>query len=423
MHPTAGKPVALRAWIVWAVGACSFGYAWFQRVTPSVAVAELMAEFAIGAAVLGNLSALYLYAYAGLQLPVGALHDRFGPRRVLSVAALVSAAGALLFATAADLNQAYLGRLLVGIGSAASFVGGLALAQRWFPPERYAFVSGLTMMVAMAGGVFGQGPLAWAVQAAGWRPAVMGMAGLGLVLAVATWAIVRDGPQAVRRAAPGRRPSVLAAIAQAVRRPQNWVMTIYGGAIAGPLLAFGALWGVPYMMLRFGVERPAAAFTASLLLIGLGIGSPLAGYLSDRIGRRKPPMLLGAAASTLIWSLLVFGPDLPLLLFQGLVLLSGIFAGTGVIALAVVREVMPQGVAATVTGLVNTANVGIGAILQPLVGLLLDLGWRGEMAGGARVYPLDVFTWAFAVLPGVCLLALAAACLARETYCRPLPAG
>lgn len=419
MNIAAGTPVGRRAWLIWSVGACSFGYGWFQRVTPSVAVAELMAEFAIGAAALGNLSALYLYAYASLQLPVGALHDRYGPRLVLSAAALLSAVGAVLFATAGDLGQAYLGRLLIGIGSAASFVGGLTLVQHWFPTHRYAFVSGLTMMVGMAGGVFGQGPLAWVVQAAGWRPAVLGMAAVGLLLALVTWTVVRDRPPgAAGRGVAARRLGVAAAIAATVRQPQNWVATLFGGAIAGPLLAFGALWGVPYMMLRYGVERPTAAFTASLLLIGLGIGSPLAGYLSDRTGRRRPPMLVGAAASGVIWSLLIYAPALPLPVFQALVLLAGIFAGSGVIAFSVVRELMPQGMAATATGLVNTANVGIGAILQPLVGLLLDLGWRGEMLAGARVYPLTTFTAAFAVLPAACALAFLAALLTRETHFR-----
>ena len=123
------------AWLVWGVGALSFAYAFLQRVSPSVMVEDLMRDFAVSGAVLGNLSAIYFYAYAILQIPVGVALDNWGPRRMLTAAAVIAATGSVLLASADALSVAYLGRLLVGVGCAVGFVGTLKIATNWFPPN------------------------------------------------------------------------------------------------------------------------------------------------------------------------------------------------------------------------------------------------------------------------------------------------
>src|SRR4249919_2446784 len=125
----------------WLTAALFFGYAWVLRVAPSVMVEELMRDFSVGAAVLGNLSAAYFYGYAGMQIPVGILLDRFGPRRLMTVAAFVCAAGCVLFATGETLTAATAGRILIGASAAFSLVGAMAVAGQWFAPARFALLS------------------------------------------------------------------------------------------------------------------------------------------------------------------------------------------------------------------------------------------------------------------------------------------
>ncbi|MEP1029633.1 MAG: MFS transporter, partial [Alphaproteobacteria bacterium] len=156
-------------WMIWGLGTFLFSFVHFQRVAPGVMVDTLMREFAVGGALLGNLSAVYFYSYAIFQVPAGLIVDAYGSRRIMVLSALLIAIGCFVFALAETVPGAFAGRLLIGIGGGATFVVALNLAAVWFPPARFALLSGLTVGAGVAGAVVGQVPLAWAVETVGWR--------------------------------------------------------------------------------------------------------------------------------------------------------------------------------------------------------------------------------------------------------------
>ena len=400
-----------RAWLIWSLGALSFSYAFFQRVAPSVMVADLMRDFSVGAAVLGNLSAIYLYAYAGLQIPIGLALDRWGPRRMLSGAAILAACGSFLFAAAEGLNLAYAGRLLVGIGCAVGFVGALKLATNWFPPTRFAFISGMTMLVAMMGAVAGQAPLAALVEEVGWRVSMFGAAGGAALLAIVTWLIVRDRPDGEHGAAAEPSITMAAGLRQVILGWHNWMIALYAGTMAAPFLAYGGLWGVTHQMQLHGLDRFEAAATNSLTLIGWAVGAPAGGWISDRLGRRRIPMACAAGLSLLGWLILLYVPNLSLVASQFLLFAIGAASGAMVICIAAARERASAAVSGATTGFINTAMVGSGAITQPAIGYLLDLNWDGTLEAGVRIYSLGAFDAALVTLPICAAVGLTAALL------------
>ena len=409
----APHPALRLALFGWATGAVFFFYAWILRVAPSVMIDELMRDFAIGAAALGNLSAFYFYGYAGMQIPVGLLIDRFGPRRLMTVAAAGCAAGCVLFALAPGFWGLSLGRFLIGATAAFSLVGAMAVAGQWFPPTRFALLSGLAMMLGMAGGVFGQAPLRLLVERLDWQLASLALAGGGVVLAVAAFATVRD-----RMRGSADLPRVLAAAVQVTRNHQTWLIAVAGLGTAGPLLGFAGLWGVPFLATTQGLDRAGAAGVTSVMFIGWGIGAPVMGWLSDRIGRRKAPFLAGLVLCAAAMAGIAWAPGLPLWAVTALCFLCG-FGGSGqIVGFAVARELNPPGAAGTAIGIVNALMTGAGALYQPLLGWLLDLAWTGEMAGGARVYTAAAYSTAFSVLVAGTVLAILCTLLMRETHCR-----
>jgi len=413
----------------YALGAAFFFYAWILRVSPSVMVDQLMRDFAVSGAVLGNLSAFYFYAYAALQMPVGLALDRWGPRKVMSLGVLAAGAGCLIFAAAPGVEVAYLGRTLIGAGAAFGLLGGMLLAGAWFSPRRFAMLSGLLMTTGLLGGIVGQAPMALLVEAEGWRRSIVYLGAFALLLGFVMWLLIRDRPpgKAKPAAAPvdgGSVPAgVLAALWRVARHPQTIAIAFFCGLVASPMLAFGALWGVPYAQARFGVDRPGAAFATSMLLFGFVVGGPLCGWLSDRIGRRKLPLVAGTLLGGLAMAAALYLPGVGFKAYQALLFTAG-FTSTGmVVAYALTREHNAGGGTGAALGLVNMAAVMGGAVFQPVVGLLLDLQWTGTLAGGARVYTLPAYENAMLVMPALYLAALLFALAIRETWCRPVEIG
>jgi MFS family permease len=417
--PEGGAPAAgFFPWVVWLLAAIFYCYIFFVRVAPSVMVAELMREFSVNAATLGNLSAVYYYAYAGMQLPVGVLHDRFGPRRVLTGAAVLCALGSLLFAVAESLTVAYVGRLLIGAGAGVALLGTFKVASIWHPPRRFAMLTGLAFSFGMAGAIGAQAPLAAVVTATGWRWSMVIAAGFSCVLAALMWLVVRDRVGSRLEAEPRGQPGALASLCGVVTTAQTWYVALIGGASGGQVLAFASLWGVPYMMEAHGIGRPLAALSTSLVLIGYAVGAPLFGWFSDRVGRRKEQLVVACVVMLLSFVAAVYVPGNPLWLVQVLFFVNGLAVGACMIAFAVAREHNRPGAVATTMAVVNIMATGFGGALQPIIGWMLDLQWDGRMESGARLYSVAAYEAAFMTIAAVLAVSIPIALMVRETYCR-----
>ena len=407
-------------WIIWSLSALFYGYGYFQRVAPSVMVDDLMRDFAASAVVLGNLSAIYYYAYASLQIPVGILNDRFGPRRILTVAALVGGVGTVLFAMAPTLELAYAGRLLVGIGVAFAWVSTLKLASIWFPPHRFAMITGMTLMVGVLGGFFGQAPLSLVIAEFGWRECIAVSSVVSFVLAGAIWIVVRDYKGERKEADKPRFADVLRAAKSVMSTMQTWYVALFGMSMAVLALGFMALWGVPYLMEVYGLDRPSASLAISLGLIGQAVGAPFMGWFSDTLRRRKAPRIGGLLCTMGLFAWLVYGPTLPLALVHVVMFAMGFTNGASIIAFAAAKENAPTAAAGVTVACVNTFLMAGGALMQPVAGWILDVCWDGTLVEGVRVYGLDVWRTAFAPFVAFCGVGLTCTLLMRETHCRTL---
>ena len=417
-------PVTL-AWLTWGLLASLYFVGFFQRVAPAVMVDELMRDFSIAATLLGNLSAIYFYTYAAMQIPSGLLADAVGPRRVATAAAIVAAAGIALFAVADTLWLATLGRGLIGASVAVAFVACMKLAGHWFPANRFATVTGISLLIGNLGGVLGGVPLSEAVASVGWRTAMLASAAVTLVLAAAVWLWVRDDP-GERGYASHAHPEALSHDAMSPRQSlkrvlaerDTWLLFFAGGLIAAPVLTFAGLWGVPYLVQVHGLERSHAAGFTTAMLLGFAIGGPLLGALSDRVGRGKLPYLGAAFVHAIGWAIFVFTDDLAAGALTLLFAVIGFSAGGLIIGFAFAREVNHPGAAGTVGGVVNMAVLGFAAIQQSAMGWILDRNWQGAMIEGARIYDAAAYHAAFLWLAISGVGAVLAVALTRETYCR-----
>ncbi len=415
-------PLAL-AWAVWGLGALFYLIAFYQRVAPAVITDQLMAEFAIGGAALGNLSAFYFYSYVAMQIPTGIIADRWGPRRLLTAGAVTAALGTALFAAAPDIGWAGTGRLLIGASVAVGFVSLLKLASHWFPPRRYALATGMLLLTGLIGGVAGGVPLRMAVDAFGWR-AVMGVsAGVTAALAAAIWLWVRDDPAehgyAGHFQSGGRveRVPVLRGLAQVLSYRNIWLLTLVPIGFSGAVLTFGGLWGVPWLRQVHGLDAKSAAAITSTLLVSWGIGGPLLGSWSERMRKRKPLYVATGAIALAGWAAIVFLP-LPLWAVVAVLVPLGFASGNLIVGFAWAKESVPLRLTGTAAGFCNMGPLMGGMLLQPAVGWLLDRHWSGALAGGARIYDGAAYQAGFALLFGACCLSLLLLLFVRDSLCR-----
>lgn len=405
-------------WLVWGLAVLFYFYEFLLQVSPGVMVADLMKAFNVNAGELGNLAALYFYIYAGIQIPVGILLDKFGPRYLLTFAAITCAIGSFLFGSAEQLALAGLGRMLIGLGSAFAAISCLKLAANWFPANRFALLTGLTVMVGMLGAINGQAPLALLVETTDWRNSMHVLGLSGIILAIYIYLIVRDSPPGttVNKTHLQRKQDFWQGLRHILRNKQTWATSIYGGLIYAPTTAFAGLWGVPFLMSAYHLSRPTAAGMISFIFIGWAIGSPLWGWLSDRWQRRKPPLIIAAVGALLTITAIIYINTISLLSINILLLSFGLFSAGFLPAFSIVKESNSQQYNATALGFINTLNMVGGAVAQPLIGYILDYRWTGLTAKGIRAYQLANFHVALLIIPIMLGLALLTLPFIKETY-------
>ncbi len=405
---------SVRLYGAFALGCVFFAYGFIHRVAPSVMTDELMRDFAVGGSALGSLSAMYFYAYVVLQIPVGILMDRFGPRRLMSGALVLCAIASFCMAGSNSLLMASVSRLIIGGSVAFAFVGTLTILTYWFAPTRFAMFAGLLQSSGMVGAMLGQAPLRFAVEHYQWRGAVFGLGVLALLLAIAAYLVVprrqRSKPVQVTE---GNRQSTNSFLSMLTRR--NWLCALTGFGMAAPMLGFAALWAVPWLTTVHGFGQTQSAGIASMVFMGWLLIAPVAGWLSDRLGKRKPVLLAGSVLSLVAFVTILHVQTSSVLVMSLLFFLQGAGGCAMVICFGMMREYNAQGHTSAALGMLNTCVVGSGAVMQPLIGLALDSRWQGALVEGVRVYSSSNYDSAFLLLIAANAVAIVCGALLPET--------
>ncbi len=417
------------SWLVWGVAAFFYLSGFYLRNSPAVMTNELMRDFGITASQLGQFSAVYFYAYVLMQIPTGVLVDSWGARRLLIVGSLLAALGTFVFGSTSSVPLGMAGRALVGASTAVGWIVILKLATHWFPSQRFAMLTGLGLMIGNIGALFAQVPLRLGVESYGWRPVIMVSGAVVLCIAALAWAIIRNDPAEKRYASYA--PTVLQktdhlSVWQLLKGFKHvfayrntWLIFFAQGGFVGTMIGFTGLWGPPFLRARFDIPPTTAAAICSVMTVCWAVASPIAGHLSDKIGRRRPIYLSGAVAATIGFAIMFYVPGLPLWLFVVLAGLSSAACGAVILGFAYAKESVPVHFLGTISGAINVGNMVGPTLMQPAIGAVLDQRWSGAVAGGLRVYSLGDYQTALLLMVGWLALACVLIAMTRETFCKP----
>lgn len=408
------------AWLVWGLAAAFYFSDYLARVAPGVMHRYLQMDFGINEAGFGILTASFYVPYILMQIPVGLTVDRLSIRWLLTIMSLVTAFGCCVFGLADGLLTASIGRMLIGFSAAFAFICSLRLATSWFPPTMLGLLSGLTQALGMLGAAAGEAPVSFLVSNVGWRHSMLIIAFLFIALSGLLYQFVQDKPGEHRNEIRSvNRISILDSLKIILSNKQTWLNAMYAGFLFGPTAVIGEAIGPAYLQFGRGLGAHAAAFATGLIFICWGISGPLSGWISDKMGRRKPLMIISAVCGVILSSLFVFIPEMSQTTAYILFFVFGL-TNTGVaISYAVSTEIHDRSVVGTSIAFTNMTSIFVGALFQPLVGRIID------MVSGPRAYNVETlllsdFQAGLKLLPLCSLVALILAFTVKETYCKPI---
>ncbi|NLK26662.1 MAG: MFS transporter [Euryarchaeota archaeon] len=423
------KKVFRYRWAIFGILAFAYFFVYFHRVSTSVVAGDLEDTFGVGVESIALLSSAYFYAYTIMQLPSGLLTDSWGPRKTVSIFTLVTAAGAILTGIASTFALVVAGRVLIGVGVAMVYIPIMKILATWYRKNEFASLSGILLAVGNIGALSAAGPLALMSEAMGWQEVFLALGVITLVLAVVAWVIVRDYPaemdlptiheieseetgEPITEADTVEKIPMVKALKMTFGAGMKfWPLAIWFFFMYGSIMVYQGLWAGPFFSDVLGWSKSDYGLVLTFIGIGMIIGCPIAGILSDKVLKsRRKVLITGTVVYTLTWAViwLTAGEITSMTAYMAINFVFGFFGGFFVVSYAQIKELFPIAIVGTTTAALNIFPFAGGAILQQVTGMMLT---TRDLAGYRTI-------WLFML---VCMvIATIAAFLSKEKEREPV---
>jgi sugar phosphate permease len=384
-HPLGGR----RAWLVYTAAVLVYILSVFHR--SSLGVAGLLAteRFDIAATQLSVFTMVQLLVYAAMQIPVGALLDRFGPRNLLLSGITILTLAQLGFAFADSFALGVVARVFVGMGDSMVFVPLLRLVSLWFPPLRIPMVSQLTGLLGQIGALVAASPLVFALHRWGWTPSYATAAGLGVLLGVLVLCVVRDSPHPDHELDQIKLRALARVVRAAWRTPGTRLGLWSHFSAQFGATVFALLWGYPFLVAGQGLSPSAAGNLLMLMTVTTVVSSPLIGSFVTKYPFSRSTLILGIVGAIMtVWAVVLLWPGrAPLPLLVVLVVVTAVGGPGSLVGFDLARTFNPPTRLGSATGIVNVGGFLASLSTVTLIGIILDR----VAPGGPSTYDVDTF--------------------------------
>lgn len=389
-----------KTWIIWGIANVFYLYEVILRVSPSVMTNELMTHYGITTGMLGILISFFYYSYTALQIPCGLILDQLGPRNLIGSSIISSAVGSILFVGTDQVFIAQIGRCLVGAGAACAFIASLQIASSLFPKKYFAFFAGITNMMGTLGALCGGFPIAKAANAFGWQQTILLLSIVGVILAVLAFIFI---PKTIKiREARYQHKTFGSIFRRVIKNQQIILVGLIGGFMYLPVSVFSELWCVPFFMTKYNICNEIASLASSILFVGFAIGSLPLTMIAKKVNGYMKMIRFSIVAVALLFIPLIYVQNI--YLSFSIVFLIGIFTAAEVMVFTCAKNNELSENAGTAIAFTNGLVMLVGSVFQPLLGVLLDIFWTGNVSAyGTRIYEISSYQQAIVTLP-ICLV-------------------
>ncbi|MCY0874898.1 MAG: MFS transporter [Firmicutes bacterium] len=369
-------------WVVFSAVLWSYFLVVSQRTAPGLVTGQLMKQFALSATTMGLMSSLQFFAYAGLQIPVGLLSDRFGPNRFLILGTFLNGLGTVLYSIAPNSAVLLGSRFLVGVGDATIFVNFVAILNAWFLPREFVRLLGVIGLGGGLGSLMATVPFSMWISDVGWRVPFLTVGAFLMASSVLLVELLVRRPRRLFPAEAGmttgnthkpKRIGVLQTVRRLLTTREAWATFMCHFGVVGTYVGFVGSWGVPYSMHVFGLPLGSASALMMFGLFGAMVGGPLATWIASKVGANKRVYTVVYVLVFLSWAVWFLSGSAPsLVLVTCLLVVIGLGNGASALTFAIVRESFSSEVVGVASGFANTGGFLSAVLLPSIFGLILD---------------------------------------------------
>lgn len=380
---------------MWFFPVLFFAYQFILRLWPGLMMQPIMQQFSIDASGFGLLAACYYYGYAGMQIPIAILLQKFGTKKTIFAFTALCGFSMLLFTHTNNFYMALLSRFLIGIGSAVGFLGVSQVISEWFKKDHYANMVGLSFSFGLLGAVYGGKPLSMLLSHYDWQIVALALSLISLLIACSVFLVLRTAPSQQQH----NHPLKIADFATLLSSKYVWLLAIANLLMVGALEGFADVWSISYLMNAYSFSKTDAALLTSFIFVGMLFGGPILAACAKRVGNYTVltacGLCLGAAFLLLLsqalhsWWMLV-----------ALFFVIGLLCCYQVIVFAAGSRLVAAELLGITVAFLNCINMLGGSFFHTLIGTMMDYFWTGTVdAQGMKIYSLQNFQYALMVIP------------------------
>ena len=407
--------ISRQAVIIVATLATAYVASHFFRAANVTIGLDLMRDLAIGPEALGALTGAFFFGFSAMQIPVGFLFDRYGPRKTVTGMLVLATIGGTVFALAPDWPTLLAGRVLMGAGFGVMLIGSMVVITRWFPPNLFSQVTSMVLAIGLLGNLMATSPLAWGVQQVGWRPLFGAVVAFTALAAIAVWFIVRDAPPGhpFLSRTPESPREMMRGLGEVLRNPTLKFILALNFCNYACTFTIQGLWGGPFLREVHGFTAIEAGHVLLAAVIAYQVGMIVFGPLDRILDTRKWIAIAGTLSIATILALLAALSHPPAWLAVAAIIAIGSLSASSTVIMAHGRGIFPDRLIGRGMATMNTSVMLGVACMQTLSGLIL--GSFAPLADGTRTEGAYRSLFAFMAV----VLVLAAAIYSRAQDRKP----
>jgi sugar phosphate permease len=385
-------------WLMWALPTSFFAYQFMMRIIPGLIMPELIQKFQIDATAYGFFASIYYLGYAGMQIPLALLLDRYSPKIIISLCVFLCAFGTISLLYTDNWSIALFSRFVTGASSATAFLGTSKLVSLWFPAHLYSRMIALNCTFGLIGAIYGGKPMSILISTFGWQESLLFMSLVGFAMAFSFFLLIKS-PKNIE-AKSENSSSIVKNLKTVLCDRRLIIIAIANLLMVGALEGFADVWGISYLMSAREMSKNDAALITSTVFFGMLFGGPFLAYVANKVKSYYPVISsCGFLISITFTIVLLFNANLGETTLYGLLFLVGILCCYQVLVFSMGASLVSPALAGITVAFLNCVNMLGGSFFHTTIGYVLDLSWSGQVENSSKIYDVQSYTYALSIIP------------------------